>query len=333
MTEHSASQCQNVAVQEDSACSLWDEPLPTSHTASDNEMVLMLLPADEAHIATLLTITCGKVQMQTSWEPTTFDPFGQTILSIRLLLAIEGKQRSELTIEALIDEIADNPQFRQLTLPQPKEWQVKGVTSIYHAYSLIPVKVNVDGVEMRFEATIITDAFLLEFAFFRKNYDAITLTNKIQLEMREWTSARRSWYLSPFQTLHPCLCEGLLALAQGYLSSPSQPITDWLCTLVTCCDPTVWICMPPTEKPSKLSELLRTWHYDWMAMKLKPTLSYWMTQWVLKTSCWAATSLRTCQNLVDLTAMKVIVRAPSRPVWYHAHAQVSSEPLTSNQWQ
>ena len=39
------------------------------------------------------------------------------------------------------------------------EWQLKGVTSTYHAYSPITVKVNVDGVDMRFEATIITDAF------------------------------------------------------------------------------------------------------------------------------------------------------------------------------
>ena len=41
--------------------------------------------------------------------------------------------------------------------------------------------------------------------------------------------------------------------------------------------------------------------------------------------------LRTYQVLADLIAMKVNVRAPSRPVWYHAHAQVSSEPLTASQ--
>ena len=39
--------------------------------------------------------------------------------------------------------------------------------------------------------------------------------------------------------------------------------------------------------------------------------------------------LRAYQVLVDLTAMKVIVRAPTRPVWYHAHTQVSNEPLRS----
>ena len=40
--------------------------------------------------------------------------------------------------------------------------------------------------------------------------------------------------------------------------------------------------------------------------------------------------LRAYQVLVDLTAMRVIVRAPSEPVWYHTHAKVSSELLNSS---
>ena len=35
--------------------------------------------------------------------------------------------------------------------------------------------------------------------------------------------------------------------------------------------------------------------------------------------------LRAYQVLVGLTAMKIIIRAPSEPVWYHAHAQISNE--------
>ena len=123
-------------------------------------MVLMLSSAEAAHIATPLTITCGKVQLQTNREPITFDPSGRTIMSIRLLLAIERKRRPDLTLDALIDKtVAENPQCRQLTIPQPEKWQVYGVSSTYHAYTPIPVKVNVDGVDVRFETSIITDAF------------------------------------------------------------------------------------------------------------------------------------------------------------------------------
>ena len=123
MTEHSASQCQNVPVHEDLAYSLWAEQPSASQTMSDNEMVLMLRPAEAAHVATPLTVTCGKIQIQTNQEPTTFDPSGRTIMSARLLLAIERETRPELTIDALIEEMTANENCRQLTLPQPEEWQ------------------------------------------------------------------------------------------------------------------------------------------------------------------------------------------------------------------
>ena len=130
-----------------------------SHTTSDNEMVLLLRPAEAAHIATPLTITCEKLQIQTSPEPTTFDPSGRTIRSTRLLLAIERDQRPDLTIDALIDEIAGNQEYRQLTLSQHEEWLVKSMAPTFPAYSPVPVKVNIDTVDVFFEATVNTDTF------------------------------------------------------------------------------------------------------------------------------------------------------------------------------
>ena len=95
MTEQSASQCQNVPVHEDLAYSLWAELPPDPQTMSDSEKVLMLRPAEPAHVVTPLTVTCGKIQIQTNPEPTTFDPSGRTIMSARLLLAIERERRAK----------------------------------------------------------------------------------------------------------------------------------------------------------------------------------------------------------------------------------------------
>ena len=80
-------------------------------------MVLMVMPAEAAHVAAPLTITCGKIPMQVHPEPTTFDPSGRTIMSIPLSLATEREHRPDLTIEALIDKLlqtknADNYHFR-----------------------------------------------------------------------------------------------------------------------------------------------------------------------------------------------------------------------------
>ena len=132
MTEHSASQCRNVPVHEDLAYSLWAEQPPAPQTSNDNEMVLTLRPAETAYTAPSLTITCGKIQIQTSSEPTTFNPSGRTIMSIRILLAIERETRPEMTIEALMNELAVNENCRQLTLPQPEEWQLKSPPRITH---------------------------------------------------------------------------------------------------------------------------------------------------------------------------------------------------------
>ena len=120
-------------------------------------MVLMLRPGETAHITTPLTVTSGKIQKQTSPDSTTFDPSGRTTMSIRLQLAIEREQRPNLTIEELIEEIAQNRDYRQLTLPQPEEYQVKGMTATYHAYTPIPINVNITGVDVCFAATVNTD--------------------------------------------------------------------------------------------------------------------------------------------------------------------------------
>ena len=74
-----------------------------------------------------------------------------------------------MTVDALIDEIAENPQDRQLMLPKPEEWQIKGVTLTHHAFSPIPVKINIDRMDLRFEATFINDAFPPEFVLVIKN--------------------------------------------------------------------------------------------------------------------------------------------------------------------
>ena len=41
--------------------------------------------------------------------------------------------------------------------------------------------------------------------------------------------------------------------------------------------------------------------------------------------------LRSYQVLVDLTSMKIVVRAPVKPVWHHAHTQRTAWPLSVRQ--
>ena len=69
------------------------------------DCVLMLLPAEPPAFYTPLTITCGTKQVQTCLEPTTFDPQGQTLISIHLMLAAEQLRRPTLTLAKLWVEL------------------------------------------------------------------------------------------------------------------------------------------------------------------------------------------------------------------------------------
>ena len=57
--------------------------------------VLMLRPAaaDKTTVNAPLTVTCGKKQVKTSLESTTFDPSGGISFSVHLMLAAEQQTR------------------------------------------------------------------------------------------------------------------------------------------------------------------------------------------------------------------------------------------------
>ena len=87
---------------------LWAEPSPSPQRATDNEMVLTLRPTEIENIVTPLMVTCGKIQILNSPEPTTFDLAGKTVMSIKLALAAAKTDRPELTRESLMKEKTNN---------------------------------------------------------------------------------------------------------------------------------------------------------------------------------------------------------------------------------
>ena len=65
-------------------------------------MVQTLRPAELENIVTPLVITCGRIQIQFSPEPTTFDLTGRTVVSAKLALATAKTDCPELTLESYI---------------------------------------------------------------------------------------------------------------------------------------------------------------------------------------------------------------------------------------
>ena len=129
----------------------------TSPTAYDR--VLMLRPADQATVHAPLTVTCGTKQVHTSLESTTFDPNGRTLLSVHLLLATEQQTRPDLALEKMKLELASNPAVKRISLPMAKKLYTEGEASTCTAYSPVPEHANIDGVDMKFDASVVEDVF------------------------------------------------------------------------------------------------------------------------------------------------------------------------------
>ena len=124
-------------------------------TACDK--VLMPRPADQTTVNAPLTVICGTKQRQTSLESTTFDPSCQTLLSVHLMLASEPQIRSDLTLEKLKLELANDPVVKKISLPLPKQWYAEGKTSTCTGYSPVPMPANKSGVDMKFGASVVVD--------------------------------------------------------------------------------------------------------------------------------------------------------------------------------
>ena len=121
--------------------------------------VLMLRPVDQTTVNAPLTVTRGTKQMQTRLESTTFDPYGRTLLFVHLMLSSERQIRPDLTLEKLKLEFASNPTVKRISLPLPKEWYIDGEAITFSAYTTVPVHANIDGVDMKFEASVVVDVF------------------------------------------------------------------------------------------------------------------------------------------------------------------------------
>ena len=71
------------------------------------------------------------------------------------MLASEQQIRPDLTLEKLKLVLTSNPPVKRISLPLPKEWYTQGEVSTCTAYSPVPVHANIDGVDMKFDASVV----------------------------------------------------------------------------------------------------------------------------------------------------------------------------------
>ena len=78
---------------------------------------------------------------------------------LHLKLASEQQLRPDLTLQKWKLELPSCPAFKRISLPLPKEWYTEGEVSTCTAYSPVPVHANIDGMDMKFDASVVLDVF------------------------------------------------------------------------------------------------------------------------------------------------------------------------------
>ena len=282
----------------------------TLSTASDR--VLMLRSADQATVNAPLTITCGTKQVQTCLKSTTFDPNGRILLSVHLVLATEQQTRPVLTLKKLKLELAaSNPAVKSISVPLPKEWYTEGEASTCTAYSPVPVHTNIDGVDMKFDASVAVEVFpqgVCQGPHELRCYSISKQEPTGEAHIDERASIVVSFAVPD---ANPISLTGMVDKGSGVSIMTFSAYNRVALQTGVALQPhrvDLYAANGKTMKTFGIAERVR----------------FQLGGYELETNFVVVDD---AHGLEDF--WKIVVRAPAKPVWHHAHAQRSDEVLSS----
>ena len=299
-----------------------------AHTVPlEDDRVLMLHPAQPPAFHTPLTFTCCAKQVQTCLEPTTFDPQGRTLISIHLLLAAEQVRRPTLTLAKLWVELSIL--YTRVELPRPKEWYAPGESKSLTTYSPVPVCATMDGVDVKFEACVVVDVFPpglclgpQELKCYNINHQEPTGEARIDV---------RASLVVSFVVPHaaPIPLRGLVDTGSGVSILTFSAFNRVAAQTGTVLKPHQVDLYAANGKTIKTYGLAECSHFQLGGYELETNFVVVDDAMGVDDFLLGRNFLRSYQVLLDLTSMKIVVRAPVKPVWHHAHAQVGDASLTT----
>ena len=299
-----------------------------AHTVPlEEDRVLMLHLAEPPAFYTPLTITCGAKQVQTCLEPTTFDPQGRTLISIHLMLAAEQLRRPTLTLAKLWVELS--LRYRRVELPRPKEWYVPGDSETLTTYSPVPICATMDGVDVKFEACVVVDVFPPGICLGPQELKCYNINH--QEPTAEARIDERASLVVSFVVPHaaPITLRGLVDTSSGVsilTISAFNRVAAQTGTVLKPYQIDLYAANGKTMKTFGLAEQIR---FQLGGYELETNFVVVDDAMGVEDFLLGRNFLRSYQVLVDLTSLKIVVRAPVKPVWHHAHAQVGDTSLAT----
>ena len=293
----------------------------TAPTAYDR--VLLLRSADQTTVFAPLTVTCGTKQAQTSLESTTFEPSCRTLLSGHLMLSSEQQIRPDLTLQKLKLESAGNPAVKRISLPMPKEWYTEGEASTWTAYTPVHVHANIDGVDMKFDASVVVDVFLQGVC--RGPHELRCFTISKQEPTGEARIEERSSLVVSFAVpdANPFPLRGMVNTGSGVSVMTFSAFNCVALQTSVALQPhriDLYAANGKTIKTFGIADHLR---FQLSGYQLETNFVVVHDAHGLKDFLLGTKFQRAKNVLVDLTSMKIVVRASAKPMWHRAHVQTS----------
>ena len=163
--EHSASECISPEYprQEEKIRAAWYAPHTNQFEgASQNDQVRVISVAEAGGPSRPVVITCGEKQVLTTLEAPAPD-CTETLISIHLLLSAEQKTRPELTLAQIKEELCRDSRYTIAARPLPHftredERKLAPIQKV-KTISPVPVAINVDGVDMKFDAIVVVEGY------------------------------------------------------------------------------------------------------------------------------------------------------------------------------
>ena len=318
--------CPTLSMQSESSSPRADIKQKAS-TACDR--VLMLRPADQSTENAPLTVTCGTKQMQISLESTTFDPSGQTLLPVHLMLASEQQILPDLTLEKLKLELTSNQAVKMISLPLAKEWYTEGEVSTCTAFSPVPVHANIDGVDIEFDASVVVDVFPQGVCLGPHELRCYNIS-KQEPTGDTCIDERASLVVSfavPDTNLIPL--RGMIDTGSGLSIMTFSTFNRVAVQTGAALQPHRIHLYAANGRPIKMFGIVERVCFQLDGFELETNFVAVDDALGLENFLLGRSFLRAYNVLVDLTSIKIVARAPAKPVWHHAHAQTSDETLSS----
>ena len=268
-------------------------------------------------------------------EPTSFDPQGRTLISVHLVLAAERKRRPSLTLREQRLELAAIPNCKEIDVKRPEEWCGEGESITLSSYAPVPVDATLVGVDMRFDVCVVMDLFPPGICLGPQKLKCYNI-NRQEPTGEARLDERASLVVSSIMLeAAPILLRGLVDTGSGVSIRSFSDVNRIAVQTGAVLRPYKIDLYAANGKTIKSFGIVERVRFQLGGYELQTNFVVVDDAMGVEDFLLGRNFLRTYQELVDLTAMKIVVRSPAKPVWHHAHTQVGDSdtqiPITLSQ--